>query len=75
MSAGEGAAFDWYQGQRLRRQAIAAAGWQEIAYQTIIRDWMRNANGTVRPTASGRRLQASPTPVSCLPAALEGSMV
>ena len=74
MSAGEGVAFDWYQGQWLRRQAIAAAGSQEIAYQVIMRDWMRNANGTVRSTAFGMRLQASPAPVSCLPAALEGSM-
>lgn len=74
MSAGEGVAFDRYQGQRPRRSAITAAGSRETAYQQIIRDWMRNANGTVRSTALGVRLQASPTPVSCLPAALDGSV-
>ena len=63
-----------YQGQRLRRHPMLAAGSQARAYQMIIRDWMRNANGTVRSTASWTRLQASPAPVSCFPVALEGSM-
>jgi hypothetical protein len=45
-----------------------------MAYQMIIRDWMRNANGTARSTASGTRLQASPAPVSCLPVAFDGSI-
>jgi hypothetical protein len=38
MSAGAGVAFDRYQGQRRRRLSIPAAGSQEIAYQTIIRE-------------------------------------
>jgi hypothetical protein len=74
MSAGAGVVFDRYQGQRRRRRSIPAAGSQAIAYQMIIRDWTRNANGTARPTAFGVRLQASPAPVSCLPHAFEGSM-
>ena len=65
MSAGEGVALVRYQGQRLRRPAIAAAGSQEIAYQVIIRDWIRKVNGTVLSTAFRVRLQASPAPVSC----------
>jgi len=40
-----------------------------------MRDWTRKANGTARSTARVVRLQASPAPVTCLPAALEGSMV
>ncbi|MGH3200432.1 MAG: hypothetical protein ACRDOH_23725 [Streptosporangiaceae bacterium] len=35
---------------------------------------MRNANGTARPTAFWTRVQAPPVPVSCLPAAFDGSM-
>ena len=35
---------------------------------------MRNPNGTVRSTAFSTRLQASPTPRSCFPVALDGSM-
>src|ERR1700758_876734 len=74
MSAAAGVALAVYHGFRSRRCARPAAGSQEMAYQQIIRDWMRNANGTVRSTAFGTRLQASPAPVTCLPAALEGSM-
>jgi hypothetical protein len=74
MSAGAGVALVRYQGQRLRRPAIAAAGSQEMAYQRIIRDWVRNADGTARSTAFSVRLQASPAPVSCFPVALDGSM-
>jgi hypothetical protein len=59
MSAGAGVALVRYQGQRLRRCSIAVAGSQKMAYQRIIRDWTRNANGTVRSTAFGVRLQAS----------------
>ena len=35
---------------------------------------MRNPNGTVRSTAFSTRLQASPTPRTCLPAAFDGSI-
>jgi hypothetical protein len=75
MSAAAGVALDRYHGFGCRRCTRPAAGSQEMAYQQIIRDWMRNANGTVRSTALGTRLQASPAPVTCLQAALEGSMV
>src|SRR5438552_11991341 len=74
MSAGEGVALVRYQGHRARRLSTPAAGSQEMAYHKIIRDWMRNANGTARSTAFGTRLQASPAPVSCLPVAFDGSM-
>jgi hypothetical protein len=75
MSPAAGVALARYQGLRCRRCSMPAAGSQEIAYQQIMRDWTRNANGTARSTARVVRLQASPAPVTCLPAALEGSMV
>ena len=74
MSAAAGVALARYHGLRCRRCSRPAAGSQERAYQVIIRDWMRNANGTARSTALAVRLQASPAPRTCLPAALEGSM-
>ena len=58
MSAGEGVALVRYQGQRLRRPAIAAAGSQEIAYQVIIRDWIRSKHSAL---IVGRGLKAAPT--------------
>jgi hypothetical protein len=75
MSAAAGVALAVYHGFRCRRCPMPTAGSQEIAYQQIIRDWTRNANGAARSTARAVRLQASPAPVICLPAALEGSMV
>jgi hypothetical protein len=74
ISAGAGVALAVYQGQRRRRSAIPAAGSPAMEYQTIIRDWTRNANGTARSTAFGTRLRASPAPVSCLPIAFDGSI-
>ena len=74
MSAGEGVTLVVYQGQRERRCPMLAAGSPTRAYHKIIRDWTRNANGTVRSTASCTRLQASPAPVSCLPIAFDGSI-
>jgi hypothetical protein len=74
MSAADGVALDRYHGLLLRRCSTPAAGSQDTAYQRIMRVWTRNANGTARSTAFAVRLQAWPTPVTCLPAALEGSM-
>lgn len=74
MSAAAGVALAAYHGFRFRRCSRLAAGSQEMAYHTIMRDWTRNANGTARSTARVVRLQASPAPVTCLPAALDGSM-
>ena len=75
MSAAAGVALAVYHGLRCRCCPMPAAGSQETAYQQIMRDWTRNAKGTVRSTALAVRLQAPPAPVTCLPAALEGSMV
>ena len=63
-----------YQGQSRRRRSMSAGSLAERAYQVMSRVWMRNPNGTVRSTAFRVRLQASPTPRTCLPAALDGSM-
>jgi len=54
---------------------MSAGAYPATAYQQMIRDCTRNANGTARSTARWVRLRASPVPVSCLPAALDGSMV
>ena len=56
MSAGEGVALVRYRGSGCGA-AIAAAGSQEIAYQVIIRDWIRKVNGTVLSTAFRVRLR------------------
>jgi len=74
MSARLGLVLVRYQGQRSRRSSMSAGACPVIAYQQMIRDWTRNANGTARSTARWVRLCASPAPVSCLPAALDGSI-
>ena len=56
------------------RLARPGAGSQAIAYQQVIRDWTRKANGTVRSTALAVRLQAPPAPVTCLPAVEHGRL-
>ncbi len=47
MSAAAGVALAVYQGLCCRRSSMPTAGSQEIAYQQIMRDWTRNAKGTV----------------------------
>jgi DNA helicase IV len=60
MPAADGAALAGYHGLRCRRCSRPAAGSQETAYQQIMRDWTRNANGLARSTARVVRLQAWP---------------
>ena len=74
MSPADGAVLVRYQGQSRRRRSMSAGSQAERAYQVMSRVWMRNPNGTVRSTAFRVRLQASPTPRTCLPAALDGSL-
>ncbi len=74
MSARLGQVLVRYHGQRRRRASMSAGAYPAIAYQQITSDWTRKANGTARSTARWVRLRASPAPVTCLPAALDGSI-
>src|SRR5260370_37914435 len=74
MSPVDGVVLAVYHGHCRRRRVTSAGSAAERAYQVMSRVWIRNPNGTVRSTALCVRLQASPTPRSCFPAALDGSM-
>jgi len=64
-----------YQGA-LSRRLRAMEGWCPARwYQMITMAWVNRAKGTVRSTARGRRLRASPAPVMFLASLKATSMV
>jgi hypothetical protein len=62
MSSKAGSVLAVYQGWSWRRRVMAAGSWPWRAYQMIVMVWARRAKGTVRWTARGARLRASPAP-------------
>ena len=62
MSSKAGSVLVLYQGWSWRRLATWAGSWPRVAYQVTTRVLVIRAKGTVRVTARGVRLRASPAP-------------
>jgi len=62
MSSKAGSVLAWYQGWSWRRVAMSAGSWPWRAYQMTVIELVSRAKGTVRSTARGARLRASPAP-------------
>src|SRR5215469_14111527 len=62
MSSKAGSVLAGYQGWAVRRAVMSAGSWPCRAYQVTTRVWVSRAKGTVRATAAGVRVRASPAP-------------
>src|SRR5215469_2338741 len=62
MSSKAGSVLAVYQGWSWRRAVMSAGSWPCRAYQMMMRVLVSRAKGTVRWTARGVRLRASPAP-------------